>query len=173
MISRKMLESINLQISRELYSAYLYLSMASYFEVETLPGFANWFRIQAQEESCHAMIFFNYVSSRGGRFVPPAVEAPPSDFRSSADIFRRGLEHEKTVTASIYNLVEIAQSDKDFATQRFLDWFVNEQVEEEANFGAILGKLERIKESGEGLFMIDAELGARVFTTPAPLVKAP
>jgi len=172
MISKEMTDAVNKQIAKEFYSAYLYLSMASYFEVETYPGFANWMRVQAQEESCHAMIFFNYISAQGQRAILGEIDAPLAKFTDPLDIFKKTLAHEKIVTASIYNLVEIAISEKDYATQKFLDWFVTEQVEEESNANTIIGKLEKIKNSSEGLFLLDNELKTRIFALPAPLATA-
>ncbi len=169
MISKKLHQNICEQVGKEFYSAHLYLSMVSYFEVETLQGFATWLRVQAQEELGHGLIFFNYLSQIGQRVILPAIVPPPAESNPPADIFRQGLAHEKIVTASIYNLVDIAISDKDYATQRFLDWFINEQVEEESNFATVLGKLEKIKNSSEGLFLLDKELSTRTFVMPAPL----
>ncbi|MBI4863607.1 MAG: ferritin [Candidatus Riflebacteria bacterium] len=170
MISKKMFGALNSQITKEFYSAYLYLSMASYFESETLPGFAHWMRIQAQEESSHGLILFNYVVDQDGRVVLGAVEAPPSDFTSPLDVFKKTLGHEREVTASIHRMVKLALEEGDFATHATLNWFVTEQVEEEANAKTLIGKLERCKSSSEGLAMLDTELAARVFTVPPPLV---
>ncbi len=169
MLSKTLAKAISQQITKEFYSAYLYLGMESYFESETLPGFANWMRVQAQEESSHAMIFFNYLASQGHRADLGAIDAPPQEFSSPLDVFKKTLAHEREVTKSIYHLMEMAVGEKDFATQKFLDWFITEQVEEEANANTLIGKLERVKNSSEGLFMIDNELKARVFTLPAPL----
>ncbi|OIP31156.1 ferritin [bacterium CG2_30_54_10] len=173
MLSKKLADEISGQITKEAYSAYLYMSMASYFEVETLPGFAHWMRVQAQEESCHAMIFFNYMADQGQRVTFGAIDAPPFEFSSPLDVFKKTLAHEKIVTKSIYHLAEIAVGEKDFATQKFLDWLISEQVEEEKNASTLIGKLDRIKNSSEGLFMIDAELAARMFVLPAPLTTVP
>lgn len=173
MISDKMTKALNGQIVKEFYSAYFYISMASYFENQTLPGFAHWMRIQAQEEGCHGMIFFNYVNEQERTAILGSIDAPPYKFKSSADIFAQGLAHEKFVTKSIYGLIDIAMEDHDYTTQRFLDWFVTEQREEETNFTTILGKLHRIKDSSDGLFLLDQELATRVFALPAPLAKQP
>ncbi len=169
MLSKTMAKAISQQITKEFYSGYLYLSMSSYFENQTLPGFATWMRVQAQEESCHAMIFLKYLNEQGHQADLGPIDAPPKEFSSALDVFKKTIEHEKLVTKSIYNLMEIAVGEKDFATQRFLDWFINEQVEEEATANTLIGKLERIKNSSEGLFMLDNELKARVFNLPAPL----
>lgn len=168
MISDKMREAINEQIRKEFYSAYLYMSMAAYFEDEALSGFGNWMRLQAQEESCHALILFNYVCEQGGRVSLGAIEAPEKEFKSPLDVFEQTVAHEKKVTASIHELVDIAMGEKDYATNSMLQWFVDEQVEEEAAADGVRTKLARIGD-GNGLFMLDKELGARVFTTPSPL----
>ena len=169
MISKKMAKIINEQITKELYSGYLYLSMASYFEVENLPGIANWMRVQAQEETAHGMIFFNYLADHGERALFGAIDAPATDFKSVLAVFEMTLEHEKTVTASIYKLVDQSVTDHDYATQNFLQWFVKEQVEEEKNADTIIGKLKRIGKSEDGIYMLDRELAARIFAMPAPL----
>ncbi len=169
MISKKMAKIMNEQITKELFSGYLYLSMASYFEVENLPGIATWMRVQAQEETSHAMIFFNYMADQGERALMGAIAAPETSFKSTLDVFEKTLAHEKTVTASIYKLLDQAVADHDYATQNFLQWFVKEQVEEEKNADTIIGKLKRIGKSEDGLFMLDKELAARVFVLPAPL----
>ncbi len=171
MLSERMLKAINEQVAKEWYSAYLYMSMASYFEVESLEGFAHWLRIQAQEELCHGQIFYNYVSDHGHRVLLGNIKAPQADFASPLDVFRQGLEHEKTVTASINNLTDIAVEDRDHTTRQFLGWFLDEQVEEERNFGDISARLERLpsQTGGEGLLFLDNQFGARVFVVPAPL----
>ena len=169
MIKKAMAEAINDQIKKEFYSAYLYLSMASYFEVKTLPGFATWMRVQAQEETAHAMIFFNYLSSRGEAAILQAIDAPPSKFSSPLAVCKEVLKHEEFVTASIHSLMDLAVKGKDYGTMKFLDWFVEEQIEEEATASTLIGRMELIKDDGNGLFMMDKELGARIFTPPLPL----
>ncbi|MFH1723080.1 MAG: ferritin [Elusimicrobiota bacterium] len=169
MINDKMTAALNDQITKEFYSAYLYMSMASYLEAQDLPGFAKWMRTQAQEELSHATIIFNYVCEQGSRAILGAIEAPTSDFKSLTDVFEHTLEHEKKVTASIHSLVDLAISERDHATKQFLEWFVKEQVEEEATAGTWLGQIKRVGD-GNALFMMDKEAGARIFTVPAPLV---
>lgn len=168
MISEKMSQALSDQVTKEFFSGYLYMSMSSYFEAETLPGFATWMKIQAQEESCHGLIIFNYIAEQGGRAKLGAIDEPEFDFKSPLEVFEKGLEHEKKVTASIYNLVKIAREENDYATESMLKWFVDEQVEEEGNFDKIYSQLSRIKD-GNGIFILDKELGTRVFTTPSPL----
>jgi len=169
MLSDGMLNGLNEQITKELYSAYLYLQMAAYFDDENLPGFAAWMKVQSQEEIAHAMIFYNYLNERGGRVILGGFEQPPAEYASPLDVFEKTLGHEQKVTASINNLMDMAVDEKDYATQNRLEWFIKEQVEEEATPTEIIGKLKLVGGQGSGLFMIDRELGARVFTPPAPL----
>jgi len=166
MLSAKMVKSINHQINREHYSAYLYLSMAAYAAAEGLNGFANWFTVQMKEEMFHAEKMFNYVNQQGGRVLLEAIEQPPADFSSIFDLFEKTLEHEKRVTAMIKNLVKLAREEDDYATESFLQWYVTEQVEEEANPAELIQKLKYIGKDGRGLLMIDKDLAARVFTVP-------
>ncbi|NVO67695.1 ferritin [Methanofollis tationis] len=167
MIRQTMLEALNRQINRELYSAYLYLSMSAWFSNRNLPGFANWMRVQMQEEQFHALKFYDYVVARGGRLIMQAIEAPPSEWESPLAVFEATYAHEQKVTAMIHDLVELAQKEKDYATYNFLQWYVNEQVEEEANDTGIIERLKMIREETNALFMLDRELATRVFTPPA------
>ncbi|MGB2807924.1 MAG: ferritin [Sedimentisphaerales bacterium] len=167
MIPKKMEEALNGQLNAELYSAYLYLSMAAYFEFVDLAGFANWMRIQNREEQFHAMKFYDYIIERGGRVTLRRIETPPSDWDSPLAVFEATLEHERKVTGLIDDLVYLARQEKDNASEIFLQWFVNEQVEEEDNVSKVLGQLELIKDSPQALFMMDKEMGQRVFTPPA------
>jgi len=150
-----------------LYSAYLYLSMAAYFESVALAGLANWMRIPHQEEQFHAMKCYDYIIERGGRVTLRRIEAPPSDWDSPLAVFEATLEHERKVTGLINDLVYLAREEKDNASEIFLQWFVNEQVEEEDNVSKVLGQLKLIKDSPQALFMMDKEIGQRVFTPPA------
>ena len=159
-------QGLNDQINAELYSAYLYLSMAAFFEARNLPGAANWMRIQAQEETVHAMKFFDYVNERGGRVTLTAIDAPGIEWESPLAVFEAAYGHEVMVSERINNLAALAQRENDFATRNVLDWFIAEQVEEEASADAIVQQLKLIAGSGEGLYMIDKELAARVFTPP-------
>lgn len=161
MLSQKLQDAINEQIKNELYSAYLYLSMAAYSEDASLPGFANWMRLQAQEEVSHAMKFFDFVNERGGRVVLYGIDQPPAEFESPTDLFERTLEHERKVTGMIHHLYELALKENDYPTQVMLHWFIEEQVEEEDNASQILGTLERIGDKGHALVMLDRELSRR------------
>jgi len=166
MLSETMLDAMNRQINAELYSAYLYQSMSANFEALGLKGFASWMTVQAQEELTHAMRFYNYVVERGGRVVLDAIEKPQAEWASALDAFKATYEHEQKVTSLINNLVELAAREKDYASNSMLQWFVDEQVEEEASADEILQKLKLIGEDKSALFMLDKELGARVFTQP-------
>lgn len=171
MISEKLASAMSVQIGKEYYSGYFYMAMAAWLEENSLEGISKWMRVQGQEELAHGTIIYNYVLEAGGSVKLPAIEEPPSDYKSALDIFERGLEHEKYVTSLINNLVDIAIEEKDHASRSFLNWFVDEQVEEEANFSAILGKLKLNEQSGgAALFMIDQELATRGFVVPSPLV---
>lgn len=166
MISKKMNEAINGQINAEMYSSYLYLSMAAYFQDLGLPGFSNWMRIQAKEEDMHAMKFFDQVHERGGRVVLAAIDQPPADWESPLAVFAEVCSHEQKVTSLINKLVDLARGESDHASEVFLSWFVSEQVEEEASAKAVVDQLKLIKDNPQGLFMMDRELGQRVFTPP-------
>jgi len=168
MLSPKLLQALNEQITKELFSSYLYLQMAAWFDSHNLAGMANWMKIQAQEEASHAMIFYNYVTERGGAVELGAIAKPEGNYASAVDVFKATLAHEETVTASINNLVSLAEAEKDYATRGRLLWFVDEQVEEESNAMTLIGTLEMVRD-GNGLFQIDRELGTRVFNVPAPL----
>jgi len=167
MISSKMENAFNDQVAAEFYSAHLYLSMASYLESIDLPGFANWMRVQYQEEVSHGMKIFEYVIERDGRAIVKPFDGPPAEWKSALDVFQSAYQHEQKVTALINNLMDIALAEKDHAAQIFLQWFVNEQVEEEASAKAITQQLKMLGESKGGLFQIDRELGRRTFKPPA------
>ncbi|HPI91615.1 MAG TPA: ferritin [Deltaproteobacteria bacterium] len=166
MISKKMEAALNRQINAELYSAYLYLSMNSYFNSINLPGFANWMRIQALEEMTHADKFYKYVTDRGGRVVLDAIERPPAGWNSPLGVFEQVYKHEQKVTSLIHALVDLAIKEKDHATNAMLQWFVNEQVEEESNADTLVQQLRLIGDNGYGILMLDRELARRVFTPP-------
>ncbi len=167
MLSKKMLKALNGQLNAELYSSYLYLSMAAYFESVGLAGFSSWMQAQAQEELFHAMKFYHYVSERGGRVVLAAIEAPPSEWDSALAVFEATCEHEQKVTGLINDLVNLAIKEKDHATNSFFQWFVTEQVEEEATASEVVNQLKLMGDAPGGLFMLDRELGTRVFTMPS------
>lgn len=161
MLSSKLEKTINEQIKNELYSAYLYLSMAAYFDSINLPGFAHWMRVQFGEEQGHALKFYKYVYERGGRITLQAIDQPPSEFSSPLAVFEQTLEHEQKVTSLINNLYALAAQENDYATQVFLQWFISEQVEEEDNAVQIIELLRRIGDKGQGLVMLDRELARR------------
>ncbi|SCZ79168.1 ferritin [Acidaminobacter hydrogenoformans] len=167
MINKKVEEAFNIQINAELYSAYLYLSMAAYFEAQNLPGFANWMRVQFQEEQFHAMKMFDYVNERGGRVVLTKIDGPKVEWENVVDVFAEVLSHEQHVTSLINNIMDIAIDEKDHATRSFLNWFVDEQVEEEANAEAILADLKLIDGKGNGIMMMNREFKTRVFNPAA------
>ena len=169
MISKKMVKAINDQITKEYYSAYLYMSMSAYLETQDLPGFAKWMRNQAQEELSHGTIMFNYVCDQGEHVKLGAIAAPQTQFKSLVHVYEETLKHEKVVTASIHKIVDLAIKEKDHATKQFLEWFVQEQVEEEATANSWLGQVKRVAKGGDALFMVDKEAGARVFTPPPAL----
>lgn len=167
MIKKEMQDALNGQVNAELYSSYLYLAMSSWFQSINFPGFANWMRVQAMEELTHAMKMYDFVIERGGRAILGPVEGPATEWSSPADVFEATLKHEQKVTGLINGLVDKSLEIKDHATNIFMQWFVTEQVEEESSADEILQKLKLIKDSPDGLFMMDKELGARVFTPPA------
>jgi ferritin len=162
-----MQEALNSQINAEYYSSYLYLSMAAHCEAASLKGFGNWMRVQAQEEMFHAMKFFDFVLDRGGRVELGPIDGPPTKWESAVDVFEATLAHEQHVTALINKLVDLAIAESDHATHTLLQWFVTEQVEEEASADEILQQLKLVGDAAHGLFMLDRELGQRTFTPPA------
>lgn len=166
MLSKKMEKALNVQINREMYSAYLYMSMSAHSNSIGLPGFANWFMVQYNEEMEHAMKIYDYVNDQGGKIKLMAIDEPLSDFKDPMDMFKKTLKHEQFITKCINELVELAIKEKDHATQIFLQWFVTEQIEEEGNDNDIISKLELAGSKGNGLFMIDKELSTRVYTPP-------
>jgi ferritin len=166
MLSKNMAKGLNGQINAELYSSYMYLSMSAWFERAGLAGLGNWMRQQAQEEMFHAMKMFNFVNDRGGRVILAAIDKPPADWKSAAEVFQATLAHEQKVTGLINELTNLALDERDHATNIFLQWFISEQVEEESGVGAILDKLKLIGKDSSGLFALDQELGLRIFTPP-------
>ena len=162
-------KEINKQINAELWSAYLYLSMSSFFHSINLSGFANWMWIQAREEVTHAMRLYHHVVERGGRVILTAIDKVPTEWKSPLHVFEETYKHEQKVTGLIEKLVDVAEREKDRATLNMLQWFIDEQVEEENSADEILQKLKLIGENGNGIFMLDRELAQRVFTPPADL----
>lgn len=167
MISKKMASALNEHLNNELFSSYLYLSMQAYSENAGLKGLANWFNVQVQEEVFHAQKFYKYILNQGEKVALEAIEKPQSKFNSPFDLFEQTLKHEKEVTARINKLVDLAKKEKDYATDGMLQWFVSEQVEEETSVNDIIQQLKLMGKDGSGLFMLDKELGQRVFTPPA------
>ena len=167
MLSKKMEKALNGQVNAELYSSYLYLSMESWFKSKNLNGFANWMRVQAQEEMSHAMKIYDFIDERGGRIVLKAIDGPPTEWDSPLTVFEAVYEHEQKVTALINDLVDLSIKEKDHATNSFLQWFVSEQVEEEASADAAVQQLKMVESAPGGMFMLDREMGRRVFTPPA------
>ncbi|HEY9076491.1 MAG TPA: ferritin [Anaerolineaceae bacterium] len=160
-MNKNLVAEINKQIQYELASGYLYLSMAAHFESANLGGFAHWMKIQAKEEQEHALKFFEYLIDRGEKVVLQAIEQPPAEFGTPLSVFEQALEHEKGVTARIYKLYKLAQDDGDYASQSFLTWYVNEQVEEEKNASQIVEWLKMAGSSTNALFMLDSVLRKR------------
>lgn len=169
MISKKMQDAINDQINAEMYSGYLYLSMSAYYQSINLPGFANWMYVQMQEEQAHAQILYNHLIDRGGRVILKAIAQPPTEWASVEAPFADAYEHEQKVTAMINNLVSLAVEEKDYAANAMLQWFVTEQVEEEKNTSDILNRIKLVGSAPSGLYMLDNELAARVYTPPSIL----
>jgi ferritin len=161
MLTKKIEKALNEQLNAELASSYVYLAMAAYYESKNLDGFANWMKRQAQEELFHAMKFYGYINSRGGRVLLTKVDEPQTEWKSPLDGFLAAEDHEKMITGRINKLVELANKEADHATHSFLMWFVTEQVEEEDSVGRIVEKLKLIGESPSGLFMMDRELAGR------------
>jgi ferritin len=165
MIGSKVEKALNDQIRKEFYSSYLYLSMSSRFESMNLKGFAHWMRVQAGEETKHGMKIYGYVIERGGRVILQPIEAPPSNWKSAKEMFTKAYQHEQKVTESINSIVQLARTEKDNATEVFLQWFVNEQVEEEASTNDITQKLHLIGDTAPALVMMDVELDKRSSST--------
>jgi len=160
-------EAINSQINKEIYSAYLYLSMAAYFHGRNLEGFANWMEVQTQEEMMHAKKFYDYLINRGGKVKLMPIEGPKTAWDSPDQIFDETYRHEQFVTESINKLMDLAVKEGDHATQALLQWYVTEQVEEEANASGILEKLRLSGKDGSAIFLIDRELALRTFNMAA------
>jgi ferritin len=167
MIKKEIQEAFNQQINEEIFSSYLYLSMSAYFESVNLKGFAGWMRVQAQEELVHAMKFFSFIHERGGRVALKALKAPETEWPSPRGAFEAVLKHEQYITGRINDLVALAAKESDNASAVFLQWFVTEQVEEEASAEEALRKVAMVKESPGAMLMLDRELGKRTFKPPA------
>ncbi|QJT07771.1 ferritin [Oceanidesulfovibrio marinus] len=168
MLNETMNDALNEQVKWEFYSSFLYLAMAAYCAEQGLPGCASWMRLQADEERMHAMKFYDFILERGGSVRLHAIDEPKGAFDSMLDVFEYGLSHEREVTRRINELVNLAMDQRDHATSIFLQWFVTEQVEEEDNFSDVVARFRLVGNKGEGLFMLDKELGGRA---PAPAAE--
>lgn len=166
MLNKRLEEALNNQINEELFSSYLYQSMAAYFEAVGLKGFANWMRVQSQEEKFHADKIYDYINERGGRVILQAIDEPKVEWESALEALQDTLGHEQKITGLINELTNVAIEEKDHATNNFLQWFIAEQVEEEANAQDLLDQLQFIDGNKSGLYMMDKELKTRVFTAP-------
>lgn len=171
MLNKKVEEALNDQLNREMYSAYLYMAMSSHCSNTGLKGFANWFMVQYHEEMFHAMKIYEYLNLQGGKAVLRALQQPPSSFESPLDMFTKTLEHEQFITKSINDLMELAITEKDHASQIFLQWYVTEQVEEESNDNEIIVQLNLIRDEPHGIMMLDRELAGRMTTVPTEFSK--
>lgn len=165
---QKIEDALNKHINLELYSSYAYLSMSSFFQAQNLPGFAHWMLLQSEEERTHAMKFFSYINDRGGRVILSAIEKPETSWNNPLDVMKAALNAEQTVATKINDLVELSLSLKDHATYNFLQWFVSEQVEEEASIRDIISQLEMIENSKSALFLLDKELNKRIMVNAEP-----
>ena len=167
MLSEKVSALLNDQVNKEFYSAYLYLDFSNYFEERGLDGFANWYKIQAQEERDHAMLFYQYLHNNNAKVVLGAIAQPDKDLGSDMAVLKAGLEHEVYVTGLINAIYAAAHEDKDFRTMQFLDWFVKEQGEEEVNANDLISKMELFGSDPKGLYMLNSELKGRVYNAPS------
>ena len=167
MLNAKVHELLNQQINKEFYSAYLYLSFSNYFKAKNLDGFANWYLIQAQEERDHAMLFYTYIQNQNADVTLTAIDNPTREFSSHMEVLRAGLAHEEYVTSLIHDIYAEAYAVKDFRTMQFLDWFVKEQGEEETNANDLISKMELFGSDPKSLYMLNQELGTRVYTAPS------
>jgi ferritin len=163
MLTKRMEEALNKQINEEIYSAHLYLSMSAYCSSQNFNGFANWMQIQYQEEMSHAQKLFNYVHDRGGKVILDAIAKPQNEWNDLIDVFEATLKHEMHISDCINVLADTALEEKDHATSNFLQWYISEQVEEEANVSTILTQLQMNQNQIQGLFLLDKELSTRVF----------
>jgi ferritin len=171
MLSKKMEAALNGQFGKEMYSAYLYMSMSAHCNSIGLKGFGIWFMVQYHEEMVHAMKFYEYILRQGGKVKLLEIKEPPHKFESPLDMFESTLKHEQFITKSINDLIDLSIAERDHATQTFLSWYVTEQVEEEENDNDIIAKLKMIEDNKSGLFMLDTELGARMVTVPTDFSK--
>ncbi|MDF2891536.1 MAG: Ferroxidase [Clostridia bacterium] len=166
MLSKRLIDEMNIQIMHELASAHLYMAMEAYCASLNLDGFANWLKVQTEEERAHARLFFDFINRMNGEVKVYGIDEPHDKYASLLDVFEKGYEHEQFVTSRIYLLADIATEEKNHAAVSFLKWFVDEQVEEESNFLGLIKKLELIGDNTSGLYMLDKELAARVYVPP-------
>ena len=167
MLSAKVVELLNNQVNAEFYSAYLYLDMANYYKNEGLDGYYNWYKVQAQEERDHALLFMDYLQQNGVEVVLEAIAKPDKEFKAFIDPLKAGAEHERLVTSLIHDIYAVAYEEKDFRTMQFLDWFVKEQAEEEENADDMVKKFELFGNDSKGLYQLDNELKTRVYSAPS------
>lgn len=167
MLDKKVIQLLNEQVNHEFYSAYLYLDFANFYEAKGLEGFANWYKIQAQEERDHAMLFYQYLQNNNQQVVLEAIAKPDIKLESLMDPLKAGLTHEEFVTDLIHKLYAVSREANDFRTAQFLDWFVKEQGEEETNANGLITKMELFGSDAKGLYMLDAELKTRVYAAPS------
>lgn len=171
MLSAKIEEALNKQINKEMWSAYLYLSMSAWCDQAGRAGMASWYEVQFREEQDHARVLFNYVLSRNGKVLLEPIAAVPTEWKSELDVVKATLAHEQEVTKSINKLVSLSHDENDYATSSMLQWFIDEQVEEEKNAKDLIDHLNMVKDNGYGLFMLDKELGQRTYKAASPLNK--
>jgi ferritin len=172
MINKKMFDALNEQIKNELESAYIYLSMVAYFHSRNLDGMAHWMRCQVHEETIHAMKFFDHLINRGGELVLLDLKQLKTTWKSPLEPWKDAYAHEQFITAKIHNLIKIARAENDYTAEPMLAWFANEQIEEESNTDKVVRQLEMVGDSKEGLFMLDRELGTRIFVAGSPFDPA-
>jgi ferritin len=161
MLSQSLQEALNDQVKNEFYSAYVYLSMSSWFDDQGLPGFARWMRVQYQEELAHGLRIFDFINDRDGRALVYGFDSPPAHWKSPLDVFESSYAHEQKVTGMINSLYTLAVQEKDYPTQVLMQWYINEQVEEEKNAKLIVDQLRHAGDSGAALLILDRELGSR------------
>jgi ferritin len=167
MLDKKVAELLNAQINKEFYSAYLYLDFSIYYEEIGLDGFANWYKIQSQEERDHALLMLQYLQNNSEKVTLEAVAKPDKELTDKLQVLKLGLEHEQYVTGLIHNIYEAAYNVKDFRSMQFLDWFVKEQGEEEKNAEDLIKKMELFGDDAKGLYMLNSEMAARVYSAPS------
>lgn len=167
MLSKKVIELLNDQVNKEFYSAYLYLDMANYYKGQSLDGFYNWYKIQAQEERDHAVLFMEYLQQNGQSVTLETIAKPDKEYKAFVDPLKAAAEHERSVTGWIHDIYDAAYQDKDFRTMQFLDWFVKEQAEEEDTADNLVSRFELFGGDAKGLYMLDSELAARTYSAPS------